>query len=74
MSKLKVVFCVVLVLLAVGAVAVRLLVPPRYTAKAVLQLALCQPHILPSAAEKYDPVEFESFRDTQAALSRPAGS
>ncbi len=72
MSKLKFLCCLfALVLLAGGAAVVtgKAKLPGRaYTAKACLQLAPCEPHILPRAAEKFDPLEFESFRDTQQAL------
>ncbi|MGA2256909.1 MAG: hypothetical protein ABSG53_19835 [Thermoguttaceae bacterium] len=74
MSKLKLTcWLLISVLLAIGVAVVAWrakLFGTTYTAKAVLQLAPFQPHILPHAAEKYDPVEFEMSRDTQAALIR----
>jgi uncharacterized protein involved in exopolysaccharide biosynthesis len=60
----------ILVLLASGAVVAwkAKLLGRTYTAKAYLQIAQREPHILPRASEKYDPVEFEGFCDSQAAL------
>ncbi len=40
----------------------------KYTATASVLLERRQPHILPQAAEKDDPAEFESFRETQQSL------
>jgi hypothetical protein len=43
-------------------------VDTKFTAKALLELRLREPHILPRADEKYDPVEFEMYRETQKNL------
>ncbi len=67
MSKLKWLCLLLISLLVVAAIAWAFR-PTVYTAKASLLLARCQPSILPSSTEKYDPVEFEMFCDTQAQL------
>src|SRR5208337_2444263 len=72
MSKFKLMVWLLSLLLLVGGVAAVAwrtgLVGRNYTAKAILLLAPYQPHILSRAAEKYDPVEFEIFRETQQSL------
>ena len=72
MCKLKSVgWFLILVLLVSGAVAVAWrsgLLGQNYTATASLEVAQCKPRVLARAAEKYDPAEFESFRDTQMQL------
>ena len=40
----------------------------KYTATASVLIERRQPHILPQAAEKDDPAEFETFRETQQSL------
>jgi len=71
MSKRKLILWLLISLLLVsGAVVVAWkakLFGMTYTAKAYLELAPVNPTIF-GAAEKYDPVAFEMFRDTQATL------
>jgi len=70
MSKGKLMCWLLISILLASVVAVvawRTILPTRYTAKAVVLLAPCEPHILSSATEKYDPVEFEMFRDNQVS-------
>jgi uncharacterized protein involved in exopolysaccharide biosynthesis len=72
MSKLKLLcWLLILALLAGGAAAVAWrsgLLGKRYTAVARLLVERCEPHVLSQAAEKYDPDEFENYRETQIEL------
>jgi len=72
MSKGKLICGLLVLVFLAGGIAtfprwVRLLYP-QYTAKALIYLAPSASTIIPNSNAKYDPIEFENFRDTQKGL------